>query len=275
MAGSDDARGDQRPAGATQGGSPDGERLQKVLSRAGVASRRRVESFIQQGRIRVNGDIVDELGTRVDVARDVVTLNGKALQLDIDRRYLLFHKPTKMVTSLVDDKGRSDLSGILDEVGERVYPVGRLDYDSSGLLILTNDGDAANILAHPSFGVEKTYVVSVSGAVSNKTLGELTRGVELEDGVSFADSAQRVGDPRGGKSLLEITLHSGKNRIVRRMCAAVGHEVLTLQRRKFGPFHLGGLRPGQWREFTADERHQLATLVELAKGSRIPPGGTQ
>jgi len=245
-----------------------GERLQKVLSRAGVASRRQVEAFIARGRIRVNGEVVDELGTRVDVATDVVELDGKALQLDIDRRYVVFHKPTGIVTSLSDDRNRPDLQPVLAEIGERLFPVGRLDFDSSGLLILTNDGEAANILAHPSFGVEKTYVVSVAGAVSNKTLQHLTSGVELDDGVIAADSAKRVDDSRAGKSILEITLHSGKNRIVRRMCAAVGHDVQTLQRRKFGPFHLGGLKPGQWRDFSADERHQLATLVELAKSAQ-------
>ena len=244
---------------------PAGERLQKVLSRAGVASRRQVEAYIQRGRISVNGEVVEELGRRVDITRDVVSLDGTALQLDIDRRYVLFHKPTGVVTSLSDERGRPDLRNVLEEVGERLFPVGRLDYDSSGLLILTNDGEAANILAHPSFGVEKTYVVSVKGAVSNKTINTLTSGVDLEDGVIAADSVRRVDQPRSNKTLLEITLHSGKNRIVRRMCAAVGHEVLTLQRRRFGPFHLGGLKPGAWRDFTSDERHQLATLVEEAR----------
>ncbi len=244
--------------------SEPGERLQKVLSRAGVASRRHVESLIAAGRIRVNGEVVTELGTRVDISSDVVELDRKVLQLDVDRRYVLFHKPTGIVTSLSDDKDRPDLTQVLDEIGERLFSVGRLDFDSSGLLILTNDGEAANILAHPSFGVEKTYRVSVQGAVSNKTLGTLTTGVELEDGVIHADEVKRLDDPRGGTTLLDITLHSGKNRVVRRMCAAVGHPVKTLQRRRFGPFHLGGLKPGQWRDFTDQERHQLATLVQLA-----------
>ena len=229
-----------------------GERLQKVLSRAGVTSRRHVESLIAAGRIRVNGEVVTELGTRVDITSDEVQLDKKALQLDVDRRYVLFHKPTDIVTSLSDDKGRPDLTQVL------------ADFDSSGLLILTNDGEAANILAHPSFGVKKTYRVSVQGAVSNKTLGTLTTGVELEDGIIHADEVKRLDDPRGGKTLLDITLHSGKNRVVRRMCEAVGHPVDTLQRRRFGPFHLGGLKPGQWRDFTDKERHQLATLVQLA-----------
>ena len=256
----------------TEAASP-GERLQKVLSRAGVASRRQVEGYILKGRLRVNGEVVEDLGRRVDIYRDVVSLDGNVLQLDTDRRYILFHKPTGMVTSLADDRGRTDLQGLLGEVGERVFPVGRLDYDSSGLLVLTNDGDAANVLAHPSFGVEKTYVVSVKGAVSNKTLTQLAAGVELDDGVIAADSVQRIDQPRAGKTLLEITLHSGKNRIVRRMCAAVGHDVLTLQRRRFGPFHLGGLKPGQWREFSPAERHQLATLVELATAAKTTSEG--
>ncbi len=245
-----------------------GERLQKVLSRAGVASRRQVEGYILRGRIRVNGEVVEDLGRRVDIHRDVVSLDDTTLQLDTERRYILFHKPTGMVTSLADDRGRLDLQGVLHEVGERVFPVGRLDFDSSGLLVLTNDGEAANILAHPSFGVEKSYVVTVSGSVSNKTLTRLTTGVDLEDGPIAADQARRIDQPRSGKTMLEITLHSGRNRIVRRMCAAVGHDVLTLQRRRFGPFHLGGLKPGQWREFSPEERHQLATLVELAVSAK-------
>lgn len=244
-----------------------GERLQKVLSRAGVASRRHVESLMNAGRIRVNGQVVSELGTRVDISTDLVELDGTALQLDIDRRYVLLHKPTGLVTSLSDERGRPDLRSVLDDIGERLFPVGRLDFDSSGLLILTNDGEAANILAHPSFGVEKTYRVTVSGAVSNKTLGTLTTGVDLDDGRVHADEVKRLSEPRGGTSILDITLHSGKNRIVRRMCEAVGHPVQTLQRRRFGPFHLGGLKPGQWRDFTDKERHQLATLVQLASPS--------
>ena len=242
-----------------------GERLQKVLSRAGVASRRQVENFLVAGRIAVNGEVVTELGRRVDPARDTVSLDGQVLQLDVDRRYVLFHKPPKMVTSLKDEKGRRDLGEVIGDIGERLFPVGRLDYDTTGLLVLTNDGDAAQVLAHPSFGVEKTYVATVRGDVAASTLQSMKAGVVLEDGPIAVDQVTRVGESRQGKSILEITLHSGRNRIVRRLCEHVGHPVLTLQRKRFGPFHLGGLKLGQWRDFTPEERHELATLVELAK----------
>jgi 23S rRNA pseudouridine2605 synthase/16S rRNA pseudouridine516 synthase len=244
---------------------PHGERLQKVLSRAGVASRRQVEAFLLAGRIAVNGEVVTELGRRVNPAVDVVALDGRVLQLDVDRRYVMVNKPAKMVTSMSDEKGRRDLSEFVQDIGERLFPVGRLDYDTTGLLLLTNDGDAAQVLAHPSFGVEKTYVATVKGTVTPKTLQERRSGVELEDGPIAVDNAVVIGEPREAKSIVEITLHSGRNRIVRRLCEHVGHPVVTLQRRRFGPFHLGGLKQGTWRDFTPEERHQLATLVELAK----------
>ncbi|MFZ9087994.1 MAG: pseudouridine synthase [Pontimonas sp.] len=244
---------------------PSGERLQKVLSRAGVASRRQVEQFLLAGRITVNGEVVTELGRRVNASTDVVSLDGRVLQLDVERRYVMVNKPPKMVTSMSDDKGRRDLGEFVEEIGERLFPVGRLDYDTTGLLLLTNDGDAAQVLAHPSFGVEKTYVATVRGDVASKTLQKMKTGVDLDDGPIAVDHAVVVGEPRGGRTILEITLHSGRNRIVRRLCEALGHPVVTLQRRRFGPFHLGGLKLGAWRDLTAEERHQLATLVELAK----------
>jgi 23S rRNA pseudouridine2605 synthase len=244
---------------------PEGERLQKVLSRAGVASRRQVENFLLAGRIRINGNVTRELGVRVTPGVDTVELDGTVLQLDVDARYVIFNKPTKVVTSLSDERGRTDLREVLDDIGERLFPVGRLDYDTSGLLILTNDGDSAQVLSHPSFGVEKTYVATVRGDVSPAVLKVLRDGIELEDGFIAADHIKIVGDASPEKSILEITLHSGRNRIVRRMCEAVGHPVMTLQRRRFGPFHLAGLKVGHWRDFSSEQRHQLATLVELAK----------
>ena len=248
------------------------ERLQKVLSRAGVASRRKVEILISAGRIRVNGEIVEELGRRVDPLVDTVEVDGKTISLNPGLRYVLLHKPTKVVTSLRDDKGRADLQVFMDEIGERLFPVGRLDYDTSGLLILTNDGDASHILAHPSFGVHKSYTASVKGAVGHKALKTLREGVTLDDGVVVAaDKVSVIGAPGGTHTLLDITLHSGQNRVVRRMCDAVGHPVVTLHRTSFGPFHLGGLKSGQFRDFEADERHTLATLVEQAK--KTLPGG--
>ena len=254
---------DSEPQGDQPPGGP--ERLQKVLSRAGVASRRKVEILLSQGKIRVNGEVVTELGTRVDPATDTVAVNGTVISLNPALRYVLLHKPTNVVTSLSDEKGRPDLQIFLDKIGERLFPVGRLDFDTSGLLILTNDGDAANILAHPSFGVHKSYLASVKGAVSQKALKTLRDGVTLDDGLVIAADKVSVVSQSGNKTLLDITLHSGQNRVVRRMCEAVGHPVITLHRTSFGPFHLGGLKSGQFRDFDTDERHTLATLVERAK----------
>jgi len=259
--------------GARAAGGP--ERLQKVLSRAGVASRRKVEILLSQGKIRINGQVVTELGTRVDPATDVVSVNGTVVALNPELRYVLLHKPVNVVTSLSDEKGRPDLRVFLDAIGERLFPVGRLDFDTSGLLILTNDGEAANILAHPSFGVHKSYLASVPGTVSQRTLKTLRNGVLLDDGVVIgADKASVVGKT-ATTTLLDITLHSGQNRVVRRMCEAVGHPVVTLHRTRFGPFHLGGLKSGEFRDFDTGERHTLATLVERAKKqTKGKPGAT-
>jgi 23S rRNA pseudouridine2605 synthase len=268
----DDTEDGQIAPGQAPGGP---ERLQKVLSRAGVASRRKVEILLSQGKIRVNGQVVTELGTRVDPAKDTVAVGGRVISLNPELRYVLLHKPTKVVTSLSDDKGRPDLQIFLDKIGERLFPVGRLDVDTSGLLILTNDGDAANILAHPSFGVHKSYLASVKGAVGQKALKTLRDGVTLEDGLEIAADKVSVVSGQGDRTLLDITLHSGQNRVVRRMCEAVGHPVVTLHRTSFGPFHLGGLKSGEFRDFDTDERHTLATLVERAKKTtKGKPGAT-
>jgi 23S rRNA pseudouridine2605 synthase len=251
------------------------ERLQKVLSRAGVASRRKVEILLAQGKIRVNGQVVTELGTRVDPVSDVVAVNGRVISLNPALRYVLLHKPIHVVTSLSDDKGRPDLQIFLEKIGDRLFPVGRLDFDTSGLLILTNDGDAANILAHPSFGVHKSYLATVTGSVSQKALKTLRAGVTLDDGLVIAADKVSVVSQQGTQTLVDITVHSGQNRVVRRMCEAVGHPVITLHRTSFGPFHLGGLKSGEFRDFDTDERHTLATLVERAKKTtKGKPGAT-
>ena len=197
-------------------------RLQKVLANAGVASRRVSEDLIVQGRVRVNGVVVTELGNRIDPETDIVDVDGTAIQLDTSKRYVMLNKPTGVVSSMKDDRGRRDLRDFAKDWDERLYNVGRLDADTSGLLILTNDGELAHVLAHPSFGVTKVYIAKVEGRVTAQTIAKLTRGVELEDGPIAADKA-RLLDASGGTSLVELTLHSGRNRIVRRMMAEVGH----------------------------------------------------
>lgn len=246
----------------------EGVRLQKILAAAGVASRRVCEQYIVEGRVRVNGVVVTELGTRIDPEVDEVDVDGTAIQLDPSKRYVMLNKPTGVVSSMKDDQGRPDLRRFTKDWPERLYNVGRLDAETSGLLILTNDGDLAHVLAHPSFGVTKVYIAKVEGRVSPQTIAALTRGVDLEDGPIAADRA-RLLDSRGDTSLVELTLHSGRNRIVRRMMAAVGHPVIDLVRRQFGPLHLGTLPAGRARELTTVERGALLTLARQAD---TPPG---
>jgi 23S rRNA pseudouridine2605 synthase len=258
--------------------STDGVRLQKVLANAGVASRRVAENLIVAGRVRVNGVVVTELGRRIDPEVDLVDVDGTAIQLDETKRYVVLNKPRGVVSSMLDDRGRPDLRQFVEDWPERLYNVGRLDADTSGLLVLTNDGGLAHVLAHPSFGVTKVYVAKVEGKVTAQTIATLTRGIELEDGPISADKARLLSastsaatELKGGESLVELTLHSGRNRIVRRMMAAVGHPVVELVRRQFGPLHLGTLPVGRARELTKVERGALLTLARGAAEEPPPP----
>lgn len=236
------------------------ERLQKVLAAAGVASRRASEILIERGFVKVNGRVVTELGTRVDPEHDRITVKGVAVQTDVSKRYVMLNKPTGVVSSMMDEHGRRDLQEFVRDYDERLFNVGRLDYETSGLLILTNDGDAAHVLAHPSFEVSKTYLAKVQGEVAPGTLRLLKDGLELEDGFIRVDKAHIVGSPSRGTSVIEITLHSGRNRIVRRLCDAIGHPVIDLHRKSFGPLHIGGLKAGQTRELTNVEVRNIITL---------------
>ena len=246
---------------------PEGVRLQKVLANAGVASRRVAEQLIVEGRVRVNGAVVTELGSRIDPENDLVDVDGTAIQLDQSKRYVMLNKPTGVVSSMKDERGRHDLRRFTKDWEERLYNVGRLDAETSGLLVLTNDGELAHVLAHPSFGVTKVYIAKVEGKVTPQTIQRLTRGVDLEDGHIAADKARLLSSSaEGGGSLVELTLHSGRNRIVRRMMAEVGHPVIELVRRQFGPLHLGTLPAGRARELTKVERGALLTLARRAVG---------
>jgi pseudouridine synthase len=255
---------------ANGGGAPslqaEGERLQKVIAGAGVASRRVAENLIVEGRVTVNGEVVDALGRRVDPETDEIAVDGVPVQIDASRRYVLLNKPTGMVSSLQDERGRRDLSEYVDRYEERLFNVGRLDTETSGLLILTNDGDLAHVLAHPSFGVTKTYIAKVRGNVNPATVQRLLDGVELEDGLIAADKVRLLESSRG-ESLVEITLHSGRNRIVRRMLDEVDHPVLELVRRSFGPLQLGSLPIGKTRELSTVELGSLLRIAREAKGA--------
>jgi 23S rRNA pseudouridine2605 synthase/16S rRNA pseudouridine516 synthase len=255
----DNGAGESRPG--LSPASAEGERLQKVMAAAGVASRRVSEQLISAGRVEVNGEVVTELGRRIDPANDLVAVDGTAVQLDPSRRYLMLNKPVGVVSSMRDEHGRPDLTRFTQGYEERLFNVGRLDAETSGLLILTNDGALAHVLAHPSFGVTKTYIAKVTGVVTPQVIASLTRGIELEDGPIAADKARLLERSTAGNfSLVELTLHSGRNRIVRRMLDAVGHPVVELVRRQFGPLHLGTLRVGQVRDLTKVELGQLLTI---------------
>lgn len=261
---------EHRPASAAPAPerSTEGVRLQKVLANAGVASRRVCEDLITAGRVSVNGKVVTELGTRIDPETDKVVVNGTPVQLDQSKRYLLLNKPVGVVSTMRDEQGRPDLRRYTKHYPERLYNVGRLDAETSGLLILTNDGELAHVLAHPSFGVTKTYVAKVRGQLSQGTLQTLLHGIMLEDGPIKADAAHILGGGTGrDATLVEVTLHSGRNRIVRRMFEAVGHPVQELVRRSFGPLQLGVLREGDVRELTKTELGQLLKLGRRAEAA--------
>lgn len=249
-----------------------GERLQKVLAQAGVASRRHAERLILDGRVTVNGDKVLILGTKVGI-QDQIQVDGQPLQRSEKLHYYLLNKPISVITSASDPQGRPTVVDLMKDVPVRVYPVGRLDYDTSGLLVLTNDGELAHRLMHPSYGVDKTYRVWVEGTVGINALENLRQGVALEDGNTAPARVERVSgvlkgtnvDSKSGKlEVLEVTIHEGRNRQIRRMFAAVGYSVVKLERISFGPLTLEkALRLGTYRALTVKEVQELRSQVGL------------
>ena len=239
----------------------EGIRLQKVLSQAGIASRRAAEDLIFRGRVEVNGEVVAEQGRRVDPTKDVIRVDGVRVPPQRQTRYLVLNKPRGVLSAMEDPHGRRTLSEFVPD-GVRLFHVGRLDADTEGLLLLTNDGDFAQRMTHPSYEVPKTYVAEVSSLVSPATLKRLLKGIVLEDGPIQADRVQLV-QRAEDRSLVKVELHSGRNRIVRRMFDAVGHPVRKLSRVAIGPVRLGELRSGQVRELTGEELGALLDLVGL------------
>ncbi len=238
---------------------PQGVRLQKVLAGAGVGSRRACEQLIAAGRVEVDGRAVTHLGTKIDPEAVVVRVDGVRIPVAGAKVYLALHKPRGVVSSMADDRGRPDLRSLLSGQTERLFHVGRLDTDTDGLLILTNDGDVAHRLAHPSYQIARTYVAVVQGRLTSQDRDRLRSGVELDDGPAAADNLTIRG-AHGEQSMVELTLHEGRNRIVRRMFEAVGHPVVRLSRTQLGPVRLGTLRPGAHRPLTPTE---LGTLLDL------------
>ncbi len=253
---------DRHPAG--EPGSSKLERVQKVLAHAGLGSRRSCEDLIKQGRVSIDGQVIRELGTRVDPDRARITVDGEAIRRE-SMVYYAVNKPKGYVSTNVDPAGRPRVVDLLPEIPERVYTVGRLDEESTGLMILTNDGELANRLAHPRFGVEKLYRALIAGAPDQDVLAKLTAGVWLSDGKIRAKRARLIGR-QGQANVLELVLAEGKNREIRRMLAKLGHKVMSLNRVAVGPISVKGLSSGGYRPLS---RHEVDLLWKVANGASV------
>jgi 23S rRNA pseudouridine2605 synthase len=240
----------------------EGVRLQKVLARAGVASRRASEDLIARGRVEVNGQVVTEFGTRVDPVRDVIRVDGARIPPEHRNAYLVLNKPRGILSAMADDRGRQTLADLVPRRSERLFHVGRLDADTEGLILLTNDGEFAQRMSHPSHEVRKTYIAVVQGSLDHRTLARLRRGITLEDGPIVPDKV-RIVARETRQTMVEITLHSGRNRIVRRIFDELGHPVLRLSRTAIGPVRLGNLKSGEHRDLTREELGALLDAVKL------------
>ncbi|HEX5967811.1 MAG TPA: pseudouridine synthase [Intrasporangium sp.] len=242
-------------------------RLQKLLAQSGIASRRKCEELMLAGEVEVDGEIVTRLGTKVDPRTAVIRVSGRRLPPVSPHAYLVLNKPRGVVSTMSDPEGRRNLTDVIEEKAAehgRLFHVGRLDTDTSGLLLLTNDGDFAHRMAHPSYEVDKTYVAEVEGDVKRSTIASLLEGVTLDDGPVAVARARIVARGPGGRgTIVELVIHEGRNRIVRRLLDHVGHPVRRLTRTGFGPVSLGQLKTGELRELTRDELGELLDSVRL------------
>jgi 23S rRNA pseudouridine2605 synthase len=237
-------------------------RLHKLLARSGVASRRKCEELMLEGEVTVDGEVVTRLGTKVDPLTAVIRVSGHRLPPVSPHVYLVLYKPTGVVSTMSDPQGRPTISDLVADRPERLFHVGRLDTDTAGLLLLTNDGEFAQRMAHPSYEVDKTYVAEVDGRVSKTTVEQLLAGVELDDGPVTVSAARVVGQGVQDRSIIELVIHEGRNRIVRRLLDHLGHPVRKLTRIAIGPVQLTGLKAGELRDLTNDE---LGALLDAAK----------
>lgn len=246
------------------------ERLQKIISQAGAASRREAERLILAGRVALNGGTVTELGVRAEPGKDEIAIDGKLLKQYVPKLYFLLNKPRGYISAVKDNRGRKTVVDLLNDVDEYIYPVGRLDYDTEGLLLLTNDGELMNGLLHPRYEIKKTYEAKVLGVLSDSDIRRLQKGILLEDGITAPADAGLVEKAEDNStSTVKLTIHEGRNRQVRRMLQAVGHRVLDLKRTVFAGLVLSGVRTGSYRRLTTDE---IAGLKKLAgiEGQRRP-----
>ena len=236
------------------------ERLQKLISRAGLMSRREAENFIVAGRVTVDGKIINTLGARADAAVNKICVDGKELKFDAEKIYLLLNKPEGFLSAASDKRGRATVLDLVKEVGARVYPCGRLDLNSSGLILMTNDGELMNRLLHPRFKISKTYRVKVDGEINDEKISQLCAGIELEDGMTSPAEVELIHSDKNFATL-DITIHEGRNRQIRRMLAAVGCNVKKLVRTKFAGLTLDGVAVGKFRHLTLSEVTRLYKLT--------------
>lgn len=240
------------------------ERLQKYMARCGVASRRKCEEIILSGKVKVNNDMVNELGVKIDPDKDKVFYKGERILPEENKLYIMLNKPEGYITSVKDEKGRKTILDIV-KVEERIYPIGRLDYDSSGLILLTNDGDIYNKIIHPRVEVEKKYIALCKGIFSDEEIKKFENGIDI-GGYITADAKIKLIDKEKDRrtnevnSLVEIIIHEGKNRQIRKMCSALGHDVITLKRVAIGEIKLGYLKRGEWRNLTKEELNYINSL---------------
>lgn len=237
------------------------ERLQKVLANAGVASRRKCEELILAGKVKVNGKVINELGAKADIGRDTIIVEGQKLERSTRLVYILLNKSKGVVSSVTDPSGRKTVVDVLHSVKERVYPVGRLDYNTEGLLLLTNDGDLTYALTHPKHQITKVYRARVTGVPTDETLEKLATGVKLEDGMTAPATIGLI-DTKEGNAVVEFHLTEGRNRQVRRMCEAVGHPVISLKRVQVAFLTLKGVPRGRYRFLTRGEVERLKRMAK-------------
>lgn len=232
------------------------ERLQKVMAEFGVASRRKCEEVILQGRVKVNGEAVAELGTKVDKHKDIIEVDGKVINKQSEKVYIMLNKPVGYITSAKDQFDRPTVLDLTKDINERIFPVGRLDYDTEGLLLLTNDGDLTFRITHPSHNIDKTYKALVNGKVSDSDIETFKRGIVIDD-YKTSPAKLEILDFKNGNSLVNITIHEGRNRQVRKMCDAINHKVIRLKRVSIGSLSLGDLKTGRWRHLKEEEVRYL------------------
>ncbi len=244
-------------------------RLQKVIARAGIASRRQAEELIKQGLVTVNGQTVLTLGTKIDPVHDHVKVKGRRLKTQAPDMFLLLNKPSGYLSTLMDPEGRPTVKQLLPKPSLRLFPVGRLDFDSEGLLLLTNNGDVAQACLHPSHHVPKTYLVKIKGKLEDRDIRELQKGIPLDDGMTGPARVKKAGKAEAN-SWIEITIHEGKKHQVKRMFEFLGHPVIRLKRIQFGPLRLGNLLPGQSRFATDTEANELRQLLTPPINPRKP-----